>query len=109
MIITNGAILGKMKTGGGIDPKTKYPVQPSEIWDLPIPCQYKTSNSSSQQYFKGSTNDNHFIDASYTILIEEQPFEYEQIQIVSGKKKIGEFSITKIEQLPHVGLIKITV
>ena len=40
MIIANGTIETKIKTGGGIDPDTDYPIAPSVSWGNPIECQY---------------------------------------------------------------------
>ncbi len=107
MIIQNGTIETKAKAGGGIDRETGYAIKPSAAsWDEPIACQY-TPNSHN---FLGVTTGQHFTQASYTILIEEQPFDAEQIRLkdMSGKV-VGEFSILSIEPLEAVGEVKIIV
>ena len=71
MIIANGTIEAKIKTGGGIDPKTDYPIAPSVSWGNPIPCQYRANKYSN----KGRANGEAFTIASYEILIDEQPYD----------------------------------
>lgn len=108
MIIENGTIEVKRKTsGGGIDPKTGYPKKPANIdWDTPIPCQYLANKYNNL----GRVNGEHFTVAKYSILIEEQPFDAEQIRLKDRKGSvIGEFSIIQIEPLEAVCEIRILV
>jgi hypothetical protein len=106
MIISNGTIEVKTKSGGGIDPETGFPVPPTTSWELPIDCQYY-ANKVNQL---GRVNGEHFTVASYVILIEEQPFDAEQIRLKNRKGKIlGEFSIMEIEPLEAVCQIRIIV
>ena len=107
MIIQNGTIETKVKTGGGIDKETGHPVKPSAAsWSSPIPCQY-TPNSHN---YLGVSTGQHFTQASYTVLIEEQTFEAEQIRLkdMTGKV-VGEYSILSIEPLEAVCEVKIIV
>lgn len=107
MIIPNGTIEAKEKTGGGIDPETGYAKSAVTSWKAPIPCQW-TAN----KYNKlGKVNGEHFTLANYSILIEEQPFEgVEQIRLkdLSGNE-LGEFSIMQIEPLEAVCELRILV
>ena len=106
MIIANGTIEIKTKTGGGIDPVTGYPVAPSVGWGEPIPCQYRANKYSN----RGKSNGEAFTVASYEILIEEQPFESEVLRLRDkAGKEVGEFPIIEVEPLEAVTQIRITV
>lgn len=64
MIIQNGTIEFKTKTGGGIDPETGYPVKPSsELWGEPVPCQFRATKYNQLSIIKGE----HVTLASYEI------------------------------------------
>lgn len=107
MIIDNGTIEFKRKTGGGIDPETGYPVRPDADWGKPIPCQYIPNNNS----FQGKSNGEHFTVASYKVLIDEMyGVESEQLRLkdMTGKE-IGQFSILSHELLQAVGEIMIMI
>lgn len=107
MIIQNGTIEVKQKTGGGINPETGYPNKPGSVsWDDPIPCQY-----SANKYNRlGKVNGEHFTTAQYTVLIEEQPFEAEQVRLKDlAGNMIGEFSIIQVEPLEAVCELRIWV
>jgi hypothetical protein len=107
MIIPNGYIETKVKTGGGID-DDGYPVEPEADWGDPIPCQYTINNYSN----KGKANGEAFTIASYSILVEQMPQSYdsEQIRLTSNSgKELGEFSVIDVEQLEAVSQIRITV
>lgn len=105
MIIQNGTIEVKTKSGGGIDPDG-FPIVPESSWGDPIPCQY-----SANKYNKlGRVNGENFTVASYLVLIEEQPFDAEQIRLKNRSGKIlGEFSIMEIEPLDAVCELRILV
>ena len=83
MIIANGTIETKIKTGGGIDPDTDYPIAPSVSWGNPIECQYRANKYSN----KGKANGEAFTIASYEILIDEQPYNAEMLRLrdISGR------------------------
>ena len=93
MIIPNGTIEVKQKTCGGIDPETGYARRSSDVvWSDPIPCQTLTTS------------------ASYSVLIDEQPFDGEQVRLKDSQGKvIGEFSIIQIEPLDAVCEIRIWI
>lgn len=103
MIIVNGTISIKTKTGGGL--VNGNPVRPSESWGEPIPCNIKTNLHNN----KGKTNGNSFEVASYEVLIEAQPFEADRVKLVREGKDLGEFSIQDIDPLNAVGAVKIVV
>ena len=106
MIIANGTIELKQKSGGGIDPETGYPVKPSVTWGDPIPCQY-TANKYDNL---GRANGEHFKVAEYSVLIEEQPVDTEQLRLKDRDGNVvGEFSIIQAELLEAVCEMKILV
>lgn len=107
MIIQNGTIEVKRKTGGGIDPETGYPQKPGSVaWGDPIPCQY-SANKYNQL---GRVSGEHFTTAQYTVLIEEQPFEAEQVRLKDlAGNVVGEFSVIWIEPLDAVCELRIWV
>lgn len=106
MIIANGTILPKQKTGGGVDPETGYPIPASVGWGEPIDCQYMASRFDWQSQKRGEP----VTQRSYTVLIEAQPFEAEQIKLRDRDgKDIGEFSIRQIEPLDAVCQLRIIV
>ncbi len=107
MIIANGTIEPKVKTGGGLDPETGYPVRPEASWGDPIPCQFVPVTHDKLGTTKGGE---HFTEAAYTILIEEQPFHAEQVRLTGrGGTVVGEFSVRRIEPLDAVCEVRITV
>ena len=107
MIIQNGTIEVKRKTGGGIDTETGYPQKPGSVdWGDPIPCQY-TANKCNKL---GRVSGEHFTTAQYTVLIEEQPFEAEQVRLKDlAGNMVGDFSIMQVEPLEAVCELRIWV
>lgn len=107
MIIPNGTIEIKTKTGGGINPETGYANKPDNVsWGDPIPCQFLAN-----KYDKlGKVNGEHFTVAQYSVYIEEQPFEAEQVRLKDRKGKVlGEFSVIDIEPLEAVCELRILI
>ncbi len=107
MIIQNGTIEVKRKTGGGIDPETGYPQKPETVvWGDPIPCQY-SANKYNQL---GRVNGEHFTTAQYSVLIEEQQFTAEQVRLKDrAGNVVGEFSVISVEPLEAVSELRIMV
>lgn len=108
MIIENGTIELKQKTsGGGIDPTTGYPVKPVSVgWGDPIPCQYSANKYNNL----GRVNGEHFKTAEYSVLIEEQPFDAEQLRLKDrAGNVVGEFSIIQVEPLEAVRELRILI
>ena len=107
MIIANGHIECKHKTGGGIDPVTRFPVRPEVTWGDPIPCQYIPIR---HDFIAVSPQGENYTLATYTILIEERPFSAETIRLTDRCGKVlGEFSVRQIEPLEAVCEVRITV
>lgn len=107
MIIENGTIEVKRKAASGIDPVTGFPVAPSDVeWGEPIPCQY----AATRHNWRGKADGEPFTAQSYSILIEERPFEAEQIRLKDrAGNVVGDFSVMQIEPLEAVGEIRILV
>lgn len=105
MIIANGTIEVKCKTGGGLNQKG-YPQKAEATWGTPIPCQYIPNKHNKLGVVSGE----HFTVAQYTILIEEQEFNAEQIRLKDrAGNELGEFSIIQVEPLEAVCEIKLLV
>jgi len=107
MIIANGTIEVKTKTAGGIDSDTGYAVKSANVgWGNPIECQYLVNKYNALAHTQGEP----YTSASYAVLIEEQPFEAEQIRLKDkGGKVIGEFSVIQIEPLEAVCEIRVWI
>ena len=105
MIIANGTIEVKRKTGGGLNQKG-YPQKAEATWGEPIPCQYIPNKHNKL----GVVNGEHFTVAQYTVLIEEQEFNAEQIRLKDRTgKDLGEFSIMSVEPLEAVCEIRLLI
>ncbi len=105
MIIANGTIEVKSKMGGGLN-KKGYPQKAEATWGEPIPCQYIPNKHNKL----GVVNGEHFTVAQYTVLIEEQEFNAEQIRLKDRTgKDLGEFSIMSVEPLEAVCEIRLLV
>lgn len=106
MIIPNGTIEVKIKTGGGIDPKKGYPIEVVVDWARPIPCQFQANKYDNT----GRVNGEAFTIASYEVLIDGVQFEHEQIRLkTESGKTLGEFSVIEVEPLTAVEQTKIWV
>lgn len=106
MIIQNGTIEVKCKSGGGIDAATGHAVKAQSTWGKPIACQWLINSQNKQ----GIVNGEHYILAKYTVLIEQQPFCGEQIRLKDLCGNIvGEFSIISVEPLDAVCEIRILI
>lgn len=103
MIIENGFLEVKTKTGGGLDPVTHMPIAVSVSWGETIPCQIREVKYDNLANASG----NDYIQSSYTILTE-QDFEGEVIRL-TGNGICKEYSIIRKTALAEVGLIRITV
>jgi hypothetical protein len=107
MIIANGYIELKSKTPAGIDPENGYPAEPVDTeWSEPIPCQYIA-----QKYTNlGRANGEHFIEASYQVLIEAQPFGSETVRLKDcDGETVGEFPVLRVEPLVAVDELRIWI
>jgi hypothetical protein len=104
MLIVNGTIAAKIKSGGGLD-ADGYPVKPSASWSPPVPCHVRMNRKNNL----GKKNGNSFTVASYEVLIEPQPFESERVRLTEYGRNLGEFSVLWTEYIEAVGLLKIVV
>jgi hypothetical protein len=104
MLIVNGTIAAKVKTGGGLG-ADRYPVKPTETWAQPVPCHVKVNKRDNL----GKQNGNTFKIASYEVLIEPQAFESERVRLTEHGRDLGEFSVLWTEYLEAVGFLKIVV
>lgn len=105
MIIVNGCIECKIKTGGGINPETGHPVKTSATWGKPIPCQYIPSIN-----LQARTSGEPYTGSNFTILIEEMRFEAEQVRLRDLRGNVlGEYSIKAVEVLRAVCELKLTI
>ena len=106
MIIQNGTIETKTKTAGGIDRATGHPIASVSSWSDPIPCQYIPNTHDK----RGRVNGEHYTIATYTVLIEEQPFTAEQIRLKDmDGTVVGEYSVMSVQPLVAVSEIQILV
>lgn len=107
MIIQNGTIEAKAKTGGGIDATTGHAKKPTTAtWGTPIPCQYiqLTHNK------LGRVNGEHYTLATYQVLIEEQPFSAEQVRLKDmAGNEVGQYSIISVKPLEAVCELEILI
>lgn len=108
MIIQNGTIEVQSSTGGGLNTTTGFPRVATPSWGDPIPCQFSPVKVNRLAQSQGEP----VVEKSFTILIEEQPqeFEAERVRLKTGTGRVvGEFSIISAEPLEAVGQVKITV
>ena len=106
MIIENGYIQVKAKTGGGMLNGRPQPVTVT-VSD-PIPCNWKAQKWDR----KGKTVDGVFTQAQFEILVELQQFTAETVTLYDTTvetRLLGEFSVQSIEPLAATGATKITV
>jgi hypothetical protein len=104
MIIENGYIQTKMKTGGGVINGIPQPAVTS--WGDPIPCNIKKSTDDRM----GTYIDGNFRRVQATILIEPQEFEAKEIKVTDNRDKVlGEFEVQSITFLHATQALQITV
>ena len=106
MIIENGYIQVKVKTGGGMLNGRPQPV--TVVESSPIPCNWKAQKWDK----KGKTVDSVFTQAQFEILIELQDFSAETLTLYDTtveQRRLGEFTVQSIEPLAATGATKITV
>lgn len=106
MIIVNGYIQVKVKSGGGMLNGRPQPVTVTD--SDPIPCNWRAQKWDK----KGRTVDGVFTQAQFEILIELQEFSAETLTLYDTtveQRVLGEFQIQSIEPLAATGATKITV
>lgn len=109
MIIENGTIEFKVQEAGAIDPETGYRIKPSSAsWSDPHPCNIKVSRMNLLAKAKEGES---YTQHAYEVTLEDH------VEITSGRCRlsddkgriIGEFSVSLIEPLEAVGMIRLTV
>jgi hypothetical protein len=113
MIIVNGHIRRKVKSGGGIDATTGFPTAPTSDWGEPIPCQYVPTSQNLQATATGEAT----AVRHYAIFIEgydgREGCDYcvkEQILLHDQCcHEIGEYSIISVTPLLAVDQTRIDV
>ena len=110
MIIVNGCIRRKLKSGGGLDPATGYPVAPSAAWSDPIPCQFVPTKQNLQAKADGEP----VTTRTYAIYLEG----YTRCEVCVGEQislsnecglLIGEYSVRSITPLLAVDQTRLDV
>ncbi len=105
MIIPNGCIsILTEQEGGGIDPETGFPTEPSASWSEGIPCQY-ISNDCDRF---GTAGGGQFTIAQYTIYVDGPMEEAERLKLTNALgKELGEYAIKNAEYLEAVDQTRI--
>ncbi len=106
MIIVNGYIRVKVKTGGGMLNGRPQPVTFTE--SEPIPCNWRAQKWDK----KGKTVDGVFTQAQFEILVELQDFTAETLTLYDttvAEHCLGEFTVQSVEPLGATVATKITV
>lgn len=109
MIIENGTIEFKQKTGGGINPETGYPIKPSTAsWSTPQPCNIVPLHENLLAVSSLGTN---YRKRTYAVYVEEGTTVISEQVRLRGKdgKELGDFSVIQVEPLEAVGMIRILV
>jgi hypothetical protein len=100
MLIVNGTVRARVKTGGGPGADGS-----DTSWSSPVPCRIVTNKRNDL----GRQNGNAFTVASYRILMEPPPFETGRVQLTLYGQDLGEFSVMYTEYLDAVGAVEIVV
>lgn len=103
---TNGTIVFKIKTAGGIDPDTGYPVPPSVENSDPVPCLWQANKRDNYGVSSGAS----FTIANYSIIIEQRPLDSEVIDLYDRHgRHMGEFAVVSVSDADTKGRTVITV
>lgn len=107
MIIANGILKAKITNQLEELDSKGYPITSDDIWGAPIECAIKTNSQASVGI---TTSGNTFETSAFEVLIEEQPFDGEIVELVRNNVRLGLFQVQgKSELLTAVGCIKILV
>jgi hypothetical protein len=106
MIICNGTIQVKIKSGGGFDEEGN-PIKVEETFGEIIPCHIRPLRYNNLAFSGSGSN---YINASYEVLIEIKDFQCERIKLINRYgKDLGEYSVISAENLEAVCATKIIV
>lgn len=104
MIIVNGTIQVKKKTGGGM--LNGIPQPATETWGEPIPCNIKYNRSD----HLGTYTDGRFVQLAATILIEPQQFDATHIKVTDNRGQcLGEHEVQDVQYLHAVEALQLTI
>lgn len=104
MIITNGTISVKTKSGGEL--LDGNPTHPVVSYMRPIDCYVQLNGERS---IGVTPEGNNFTAVSYEILIDNQPFEATTVRLNYQGGDMGEFVVVSKEYLSAIDAIKIIV
>jgi len=107
MIIQNGNIEFKTKSGGGIG-ADGYPVTPTEVWGKPVPCQYVPVKLDLQARSDGNAATQFNYKVYVAMPLPEEATEQLRITDMAGKE-VGQYSVISSEELRAVQEIVIVV
>lgn len=107
MIIPNGTVQFKTKTGGGINMATGYPMASTESWSTPTECQFYHTTLNLQSKDGGE----HVTRRSIVVLLDgDDVFTTETLKLTDATgSEVGEFPVISAEQLRAVNQTKITL
>ena len=110
MILENGTLQTKIKTGGGTIKGVPIPV--NEVLGEIFPCNIKSKKYTSNADGGGQTEavDSAFVRASYEVLVETDNFTAEKVVLKDNRGNIlGEFRVLEVQHLDYVNVVKITL
>ena len=107
MIIANGTIEFKRKSGGGIDPETGHPIPVREYWSCPIPCQFIPNENRQARTSDGE----HYHHYTHEVLVEEMQVCVTEQVLLRNRcgEAIGEYSIISVSPLEAVSELRIII
>lgn len=110
MILENGTLQTKIKTGGGTIKGVPIPV--NEVLGEIFPCNIKSKKYTSNADGGGQAEavDSAFVRASYEVLVETDNFTAEKVVLKDNRGNIlGEFRVLEVQHLDYVNVVKITL
>ena len=110
MILENGTLQTKIKTGGGTIKGVPIPV--NEVLGEIFPCNIKSKKYTSNADGGGQSEvvDSAFVRASYEVLVETDNFTAEKVVLKDNRGNIlGEFRVLEVQHLDYVNVVKITL
>ena len=110
MILENGTLQTKIKTGGGTIKGVPIPV--NEVLGEIFPCNIKSKKYTSNADGGGPAEavDSAFVRASYEVLVETDNFTAEKVVLKDNRGNIlGEFRVLEVQYLDYVNVVKITL
>ena len=115
MILENGTLQTKIKTGGGTI--KGVPITVNEVLGKIFPCNIKSKKYTSNADGGGPAEmggtqavDSAFVRASYEVLVETDNFTAEKVVLKDNRgNTLGEFRVLEVQYLDYVNVVKITL